>query len=104
MGDSHIVQLFHQLDEVIDRIIHENGALYLDCLADILQYIHLGEMETIKVDDSLTDFRVHLLNEKYSKQEIHSAIKLDLVKGMKYGTDKNKRITTQAVTLFINYI
>lgn len=104
MEDSHVVQLFHPLDEVINHIIQENGALYLDCLADILQYIHLGEIESIKVDDSLLDLRTHFLDEKYSKQEVHRAIQLALIKGMKDETQSNHRMTPESIALFFSYL
>jgi len=104
MEDSHVVQLFHQLDDVIDFVIHENGALHLDCLADSLQYIHLGEIDTIKVDDSLIDLRRDFLDEKYSKQEIHRAIQLALIKGMKDETQSNHRMTPESIALFFSYL
>lgn len=107
MGDSNIVHLFHQMDDVIDTFVSQKNELYLEGLANLLQYIHLGEVESLNLNDEqnkLHQLRTEILEERYTEQEIHRAIQMALLKGMKDETQPNHRMTPESIALFVSYL
>lgn len=107
MEDSNVVRLFHQLDPIVELIVAEEDELYLESLADVLEFIHLGEvtaLPSINDEDTLYTLRTSFLDESYTKQEIHRAIQMALLKGMKDETQANHRMTPESIALFVSYL
>lgn len=107
MEDSKVVHLFHQLDEIIDIIIHKKQALYLEVLADLLQFIHVGEIDFDRLEQqrkALITLRTEFLDPSYTKQDIHRAIQMALLKGMQDETQANHRMTPESIALFVSYL
>lgn len=107
MEDSQVVQLFHQLDNLIEEVIQEDDELYLEVLANVLQYIHLGEIEQLSIEKheaALIELRQVMIAELEDKQVVHRAIQLALLKGMKEEAQSNHRMTPESIALFISYI
>lgn len=107
MEDSNVVHLFHQLDEVIQEIVTSEDEFYLASLANVLQYIHFGDAETFHLPvekNKLDELRATYHNQSYTKQEIHRAIQMALLKGMQDETQANHRMTPESIALFISYL
>lgn len=107
MEDSNVVHLFHQLDEVIQEIVTSEDEFYLASLANVLQYIHFGDAETFHLPiekNKLDKLRATYLDQSYTKQEIHRAIQMALLKGMQDETQANHRMTPESIALFISYL
>lgn len=107
MADSNVVYIYHQLDDVIEQIMKEQNILYLEGLADLLQYIHLGEKELVGLTSDaakLSALREDIITQSYTKQEVHRAIQMALLKGMKDETQPNHRMTPESIALFVSYL
>src|SRR5699024_9445225 len=107
MADSNVVYIYHQLDDVIEQIMKEQNILYLEGLDDLLQYIHLGEKELVGLTSDaakLSALREDIITQSYTKQEVHRAIQMALLKGMKDETQPNHRMTPESIALFVSYL
>lgn len=93
MEESKVVALFHRLDEQIETLQKSQDQTYLDCMIDVLRSLHEGEATTLQVD--LQD---------YETKQLHRAIQLLLLKGMKENTQANHMLTPEAIALFIGYL
>lgn len=109
MGDSNVVHLFQQLDEAVQALVKKQDELYLESLADVLQYIYLGEEKMFEVEikdirNELDSLRRNFLHSSYPKKVLHRTIQLALLKGMKNETQPNHRMTPESIALFISYL
>lgn len=106
MEESKVVALFTVLDEGIEAI-REKDTLYLDVLADVLHYIHLGETVSDTLEEKeaqLKPVRKEFLTNQEDLQSVHRAIQMALLKGMKDGVQPNHRMTPESIALFISYL
>lgn len=107
MTESNVVHLFHQMDDVIEAFIEKEETLYLEGLADLLQYIHVGEAESESLlanENKLHEIRAEINGDSFTKLEIHRAIQMALLKGMKDETQPNHRMTPESIALFVSYL
>lgn len=109
MSESKVVELFNALDELIELVVKEQDELYLDSLAYVLKLAYFGsdrEVEKLsdRFYDQLNQFSEALFNEKIDKQDIHRAIQMALLKGMKNEAHRNHHITPESIALFVSYL
>lgn len=107
MSDSKVVELFNALDQLIEKAMKEKDDLYLDSLADVLKLAYYGsdaESESERFADKLTLFSEKLLSDDHTKQDIHRAIQMALLKGMKNEAHRNHLMTPESIALFIGYL
>lgn len=104
MTDSKVVQLFNSLDELITN---KRENLYLDGLKEVLERIYFTSKENNdygEFHDKVVKLRNELFDNYYTKKEIHRAIQLALLKGMKDEVQANHRMTPESIALFIGYL
>lgn len=107
MSDSNIVQLFNILDRSIEIAVQERDELYLDSLANVLKFVYYGtedEKLSEQFEEQLKLLSDALFDEKNSKLEIHRAIQMALLKGMKDEAHRNHMMTPESIGLFIGYL
>lgn len=109
MSESIVVDLFHKLDGLIETVVKEKDELYLDSLAYVLRLAYFGaEDEEEAFSESflaaLQDFSDNLFAEEHTKQDIHRAIQMALLKGMKKEANRNHQMTPESIALFVGYL
>lgn len=98
MEESKVVELFHLLDKTTTSIQSKQEITYLDSIIQTLQSLY----EVRDSEENKRDMQIDLT--EYDKQQLHRAIQLLLLKGMKENIQVNHMMTPEAVALFIGYL
>lgn len=100
MKDSKVVELFNHLDKLIG---HEGKSIYLDRLLDVLEKLCDENKDNVS-DLKVERLRRDITSNQYQKSDIHRAIQLALLKGMKDEVQANHRMTPESIALFMGYL
>ncbi|MGY0693064.1 class I SAM-dependent methyltransferase [Virgibacillus sp. FSP13] len=107
MEKTNVEKLFDWIDQTSLMIQQNKNEPYLDSLATTLECL-FNQNVTDDVDDIVAQKIQHALKNlpfhSFETEEIHKAIQLAILKGMKDSTQQQHLMTPEAVALLIGYL